>query len=453
MKHPISITVINNSVGIPQSTDGIMGMFVRAVAVTGTFDLNKGYLITSLDDLADLGIDADYDVTNSTAVYEQVSDFYAVAGDGALLWLFGVPTNTAYATYVAASTFDTLIRSTAIADPANRVKMIGLCYDIPATLQTAADFPADVTAAIIALETKRILLFNQGYQFSAIIDGYNMSSTVSVASLATMATKAAPGVSLCVTSLRGNGVSAVGFALGRFARISIGHGFGAVEDGPMNTSSAYLTNGLLVTADGTLVVGHVYTVTGGTVVYNTATYAEGTTFTAITGHTTFTTPDTGYVLDNATPASKLSPSDIDQLGQKQFLFLRTWFGHSGFYWNDGATCEDPTKILSTQENNRVANALAADALSFFIDQMGKNLPVDTSTGAVSQAYLNAKQAIFDDTYIEPLLPSGTGDISGGALTLSAPNFNATKTMNFTLSIVASTILGGVSGTIQFTATL
>jgi hypothetical protein len=136
------------------------------------------------------------------------------------------------------------------------------------------------------------------------------------------------------------------------------------------------------------------------------------------------------------------------------MFLRTWFNHSGFYWNDGATCEDPTKQLSTQEYNRVANALSADALTFFIGEMGKNLPVDVKTGAVDKGYLNAKQAQFYDTYIGPLsVNSGSGDLSDGSITLTGPNFNATKTINFVINIVPTPILGAVNGTIQFSATL
>jgi hypothetical protein len=454
MQHPINISVINNAAGIPPSTDGVMGLFCKAVAVSNTFALNTAYLLTSLNDLTALGIDATYDSTNSVAVYQQVSEFYGQAGDGALLWLFGVATGTAYATFVAGTTFQDLIRYTAQADPNNRVKMIGFCYDVPAATQSSSDFPSDVTDTITALETARLSLFNQGYQFSAIVDGYNMSTGVTPATIITMATKAAPGVSLCITGTKPNGVSAVGLALGRFARISIGHGFGAVEDGPINTTAAYLTNSVIIPTTGTLTVGDTYTVEGGAITYNSATYNVGQSFVAVTGHTTFTSSAGGYVVDNYTPVAGLTPAYINSLGTKQYMFLRTWFQHSGFYWNDGATCEDPTKQLSTQEYNRVANALSADALFFFIGEMGKNLPLDAITGAVDNGYLKGKEAQFYDTYIGPLsVASGSGDLSDGSITLTGPNFNATKTINFVINIVPTPILGAVNGTIQFSASL
>jgi hypothetical protein len=454
MKHIIEIDVINDAVGIPQSADGIMGIFAKAIAVGSTFALDTPYLLTKLADLATLGINAAYDLTNGLAVYQQVSEYYGTAGDGALLWLFGVNTATAYATYVAGSTFDTLVRFTAQADPLNQVKMIGLCYEVPNAGQTSADFPVDVTNTITALQIKQQLLFNQGYQFSAIIDGYKMSSTVTPSTLGTMATKAAFSVSMCITGNLPNGVSAIGMALGRFARISVGHGFGAVEDGPIAATNPYLTNAVTVQPTGNLVVGKVYTVYGGDITYNSATVTKGSTFTAVTGQLTYTTAANGYVVTNATTVASLAPSDIDALGTKQFLFMRYWQKKSGFYWNDGATCTDPTLQLSTQEYNRVANKMSSDALSFFINEMGKNLPLNRATGNVDQGYLNAKQQQFYTQYINPLtVASGTGDITDGSIILTGPNFNSTKTINFTLNIEPTPILGNVAGVIQFVSTL
>lgn len=460
MKHPINISVLNDTVGTAQPTDGIMMMFIKGVAVSGTFALNTAYLLTKLADLVSLGIDAAYVTTNGTAFYQQVSEFYSEAGDGALLWIVGVDISTNFNTFVGTTTHDNLIRYTAQADPANRAKMIGYCYNLPSAGQVASDFPSDVINTLTNLQVAQARLFAQGFQFSAIVDGYNMSESVTPSSIGTMANKACPSVSLCITGTQPNGVSAVGLALGRFARISVGHGFGAVQDGPRPVNNAYLTNSVIIPSTGTLVVGKVYTVFNGAITYNSNTYAVGSKFTAVSGFTTYTTSANGYVAENCTPVINLTPAnalgtgDIDYLGAKQFLFLRTWFNHSGFYWNDGATCEDPTKQLSTQEYNRVANALSADALSFFINEIGKNLPVDTATGAIDKTYLLAKQQEFYNTYIKPLKPNeGTGDLSDAKLILTGPNFNSTKTMNFQLEIVPTPILGSVTGIVQFTATL
>src|SRR5258708_941551 len=128
MKHTYTITALNNAVGIPPEADGVMMMFIWAVAVANTFALNTAYFLESPDDLDALGIDADYDATNATDVFGQISDFYAQAQDGAQIWLVGVPMDTDYATYCASATYKNLIYNTRVTDPLQRAKMIGLVY-------------------------------------------------------------------------------------------------------------------------------------------------------------------------------------------------------------------------------------------------------------------------------------------------------------------------------------
>lgn len=462
MQHNININVINNPVGQPPSADGVMMMFIKGFAIGNTLALDTPYLLSKLADAVALGMSLNFDEVNNVAMYQQISDFYnGGVNDGALLWVVvtAVAANP-YATYVQSATFANLVRFTAMSNPLNRAKMIGLCYEVPQTLQSAADFPVDVTNTVTNIQAVQAALFQQGYQFSVVVDGYNMSSTATPTSIRTVANLLAASVSLCITGPMPNGISGVGLALGRFARIGLGHGFGEVADGPVTTNTAYLTNGILIGelvvsgTGGSVVAGVKYTVFGAPVIYNGVTIQVGGTFTGVGGQTTFTTSAGGYIVAGGTPIGSLSPSDINQLGVKQYLFLRTWLNRSGFYWNDGATCTDPTLQLSTQEYNRVANALSADALNFFIGEMGKNLPLDVSTGNVSSTYLLAKQAEFYDQYIGPLtVASGSGDITDASLTVTGVNFNATKTLNFTLRIVPTPILGNVIGTVVFSSTL
>jgi hypothetical protein len=457
MQHKINITVLNNAVGIPTSNDGVFIMFVQGVAITSTLAVNTLYLLTALADATALGITAAYDTANSLAVYQQISEYYAEAGTGALLWIVIVPTATSYATYVASATHATLIKQTSTANPLNRAKMAGYCYTPPSATQTANDFPVDVPASITAIQAALATLFTQGFQMSAILDGYNMSSTVTPSTIGTMATKAAASVSLCITGTQPNGVASVGAALGRFARIAIGHGFGAVKDGPRVNNTAFLTNGAIIQAAGPLIVGQTYTVYNGAITYNAGIYQPGQTFICVTGFTVFTTSASGYV-SSATNILSLDPSIAfdgnSGLGIKQFMFQRTWMYNSGFFWNDGATCTSATLQLSSQEYNRVANALSADALQFFINEEGSALPIDTRTGSVLQGWLNAMQAQFYTEFIEPLNNNGgSGDLSDAKLIVTGPNFNSTRTLIFTLNIVPTVVLGTVNGTIQFTNTL
>lgn len=455
MKHTITVQVINKAAGIPSPEDGIFMLFIRAVAHAGTFLLETPYLLSSLADLEALGVDAAYDAANNVAVHQQVSEFYLEAGSGALLWIVGVSTATVYTNYVTTAPFFAHVQSTITNDPTQRAKMLGFCYDVPQNLQQAADFPADVPTAMTAINAALEILFSQGFQLSAILDGYNMSSNVNPLTIGTQATKAAPSVSLCITSTRGNGISQVGLALGRFSRISIGHGLGAVVDGPRNVPTAFLTNGIEVDAADVLIAADSYLVVGGPITYNGATYNAGQSFVAINGQNNYTVPagSAGYCVLNSTPVQTLQQPQIDALGEKQFLFLRTWFNRAGFFWNDGATCDDPTDTLSSQEYNRTANNLSASALDFLIGKIGSNYPLNVATGAISQTVLNSWQSDYYTKYIKPLSTQGSGDITDGSLLLAAPDFLATKNVNFKLKIVPTVIMGSADGTVEFDATL
>lgn len=443
----INIVVLNNPLGTPPSADGVMGIICKAATVGTTFALNTFYLMTQEDDIDTLGIT----FANNPALYQHITEFYAQAGDGAKLWVCGVATNTVYATFVASSTFKTLIRGTAQADPLNQVRVIGICYEIPTALQSAGDFPSDVTATITPLHTALEELFDEGYHLSAVLDGYNMSSTATPATLTTLATRTDYRVSLCITGTIGNGISSVGLLLGRIARITVGTSVGKVADGAINANTMFLTNGIAIYPGTALTVDRVYTVYGGSVVNNSVTYTPGQSFTCVTGQTAFTSTDGGYVVDNSTLVASLTPAYVSSLGQKQFLFARTWIGKTGYFWNDGATAEASNLALAYLEFNRIANKLASNALSFFIDEIGRSIPVDSKTGAADSGYLLNKKEAFAATYIAPLIL--TGDISDARMTITGDNFVETRTLTFDIAIVASPALNNVNGTIRFTTIL
>lgn len=504
MRHTITTTIVNSPTGTEGSSDGVMMMVVKGVA-TSTLVLDTAYLCSKASDLDTLGITKDYDYVNGLSVYQQASEFYNEAGDGAYLWFVVTATSTAYNTYVAGTTFKNLIRGTMQADSTKRAKMIALGFAPPTVTQSASDFPAEVLSTLTALQATQVALFAEGFSFSCIIDGYNMSSTATASSIQSMATKNCPSVSLCITGSKPNGVASIGAALGRFARISIGHGFGTVDDGPVTVQNAYLTNGVAVpvlgatiaqgtnliaghqymvvngpvtyngnsysvgdiftvitgtlgftgtsttvvdlTTTGTVVVGTTYMVLYGPITYNSVVYGTGAVFTAVTGQTTFTG---GIVFAyNSQDITKLFAADINSLGDKQYMFLRTWFNQSGLYWNDGATCDLSTKPLSYQEFNRVGNALSADILTFITTNlMGKNVPVDVKTKKVALTFTSALQEDFSRTYIEPLIISG--DISAGSLSLvGTPNGANTVNWTYTLTINGTPITGSVTGTVQF----
>lgn len=464
--HKITLTLVTTAAGQPVDQTGVMGMVMQGVAVNGMLALNQAYSLTKRADMATFGINAAYDTTNSCAVFQQISEFYDQAGDGAQLWIMVVAMNTAYATFVTTTAFSNFVKYTAQADVSRQAKIIGLCYAPPTATQSATDFPVDVTGAVTAAQTVQAQLFAQGYCFGVIVDGFNMSSTVTPSTIGTQATNSAYAVSLCITGSKGNGISAVGAALGRYARISTGHGVGAVEDGAIAITRAFLTNGLAFYAGGTaLTVGNEYLVVGGTVEYNSVQYFEGNTITAVNGHTAFTTADTGYLVFDSTPimglgdeqnggVTGMDPDDLDALGTKQFFFITTVQGIAGLYWNDGATCTTTDNFFCMMEYMRVACQLTYDARGFLTLLRGISLPQQVNTGALDPTFCASRAQSFKDKFIVPLTQSGgTGDITDASMTLSGPTYGVDATVKFSLSFIRSTISGPMTGTIQQVLTL
>lgn len=87
----VKIQFLNGQLGtVGESADGLLALICGAAAVAGTFVLNTAYSITSMDDLADLGVTA----TNNAALYKQVSEFYDEAETGTKLVLYPVNPST-----------------------------------------------------------------------------------------------------------------------------------------------------------------------------------------------------------------------------------------------------------------------------------------------------------------------------------------------------------------------
>lgn len=87
----VKIQFLNGQLGIVgESADGLMALICGASAVASTMELNKAYTITSMDDLAALGVTRD----NNDVLYKHVSEFYDEAGVGTKLVLYPVSTST-----------------------------------------------------------------------------------------------------------------------------------------------------------------------------------------------------------------------------------------------------------------------------------------------------------------------------------------------------------------------
>lgn len=87
----VKIQFLNGQLGtVGESPDGLMALICGASAVTGKLELNTVYPVTSMDDLAALGVTE----ANNATLYKQVKEFYDEAESGTRLILYPVSANT-----------------------------------------------------------------------------------------------------------------------------------------------------------------------------------------------------------------------------------------------------------------------------------------------------------------------------------------------------------------------
>lgn len=87
----VKIQFLNGQLGtVGESPDGLMALICGASAVTGKLELNTVYPVTSMDDLAALGVTE----ANNATLYKQVKEFYDEAESGTKLILYPVSANT-----------------------------------------------------------------------------------------------------------------------------------------------------------------------------------------------------------------------------------------------------------------------------------------------------------------------------------------------------------------------
>lgn len=86
----VKIDFSNGALGsVSVSADGVVGLLCTASAVVGKFQLQKPYILYGIDGLSALGITSAADDANAF-LYRQVEEFYAEAGEGSELWLYGI---------------------------------------------------------------------------------------------------------------------------------------------------------------------------------------------------------------------------------------------------------------------------------------------------------------------------------------------------------------------------
>lgn len=239
MKPSVNVTFENGNLGLVSTNpDGVFAIVCSAVAVASTFLLNKAYVIKSLAEAEAMGI------TNSVtnyALHKTIKEFYAEAGNGTELWIYGV---------AKTRTLDQMIAdSEALILESNRrlsgvvIKYVPSVADNAVTDGIRTAFEATVSAA---QDLAEYFTTDKKHPIVFILEGYNFTGVAD--DLVGFATKNYNRVAVMIgdtekrTGTTASKGAAVGVLAGRLAKVQVHTNIGRVRDGALAPLNFYVVD-------------------------------------------------------------------------------------------------------------------------------------------------------------------------------------------------------------------
>ncbi|SDX11806.1 DUF2586 family protein [Flavobacterium degerlachei] len=343
-KPKVSIGFENGNLGVvATSPDGICSIIASATA-NGTFALNTVYTVFSLKEAETLGIIGGI---SNYELHKTIKEFYAEAGDGTELWIYGV---------AKTRTLDELVADSAtLLMASNRRIRVVLCKYAPSVAEVTSEnglregFPATLAAAQAIADD---FTENKIHPVVFVIEGYNYTGVP--ADLIGFSTTTYNRVAVLIgdtetrTGTTASKGAAVGVLGGRIAKNQVHVNVGRVKDGALK-------------------------------------------------------PLEFFVLD--TPIEQVN---IDALYDKGFITLTTHVGKSGYYFVDdhlACTVEDDYHFLTRRRVIDKAFVLANQTLTNFVLD---TVPL-TNEGKIQAAYAKALEAEVERKIAQEM--SAKGELS------------------------------------------
>lgn len=303
----VTIEVLNGQLGqVGNTDDGVAGLLGTGVAAAG-IALGEAKQIFSVADAEALGIDAAYDVTNTTNVHKSIKDFYAQAGTGKELWIMIVAKSTTMATMCDTAS-DILKKLLNAAQGAIRICGVTRVPDGAYVPVYADQLDPDVIAAAAkahALANEFALAFKP---VRIVLDGRDFQGNTGTLLDLKLSTYNRVAVAL-FTDVSGSDNAAVGLVLGRLAAIPVQRNIGRVKDGDLGIQTAYLTG-------------------------------------------------------QATLIETLASAAQDQVHDKGYIFVRKYPAKNGYFFND-----DPTAVANSDDFNSIARGRVIDKAIVITNQV------------------------------------------------------------------------------------
>lgn len=135
----------------------------------------------------------------------------------------------------------------------------------------------------------------------------------------------------------------------------------------------------------------------------------------------------------ATPISEINQAVLDAIDQKGYIFLRSYTGLNGYYFNDSRTMADPISDYNTIEAVRTMDKVVRGIRTYLLPELGAPLKLDPETGCLAPETVKYLETVASQqlTAMEK-----AGEISGWSVEIDpAQNVLATSTVEFVVKNV------------------
>lgn len=233
----VSINLGNGNLGQTTPTrDSICGLIVTGTAVSGSYklELNKTYLLFSLEDAENLGIK---NTGSNLFAHWQIREFYDKAGTGALLYLMAVASTVTMEDMLDK---DGDYAPVLLDEAKGTIRKLGVSRKSASGVTIAGGLDEDVDKAMIKGQALAEKYADQFQPFRFIVDGKDFNGVASDLKDYSRSEYNRGAILLGTTDTSKN--AAVGFTLGVLASLPVQRKLSRVRNGNVGPSQAYFTD-------------------------------------------------------------------------------------------------------------------------------------------------------------------------------------------------------------------
>lgn len=321
---------------------------VSAMVLTGDSVTNGIQVGTSVQVFnLDEAIEKGITQTDNPYAYKHVQQFYEEAPSGTELWIMLVDATVTMEEVVSS---DQDYAKKLLNDAKGVVRLLAVSRKSDGTATIANGVDADVDAAVVKAQS-----LVEGYainykEVSVIIDGKDF--TGDVGALEDYKQSDNEFVSVMLSNTDGSKNAAVGLLLGRLAKDPVMRNPGRVKSGSLPTIDAYFTDGKAIEA------------------------SEGA---------------------------------WDSIHDKGYIFLRSFVGRSGYFFNDAPTCTTQSNDLNSIPRVRTIYKARRVAYGVFVNEILDEIPLEAN-GRIAPALIKSWEGLVDNAI--NLTMTQNGEVSG-----------------------------------------